>query len=722
MLRSVLHPLAAGALAGLAALAGAAFGQSFGGGAGFLPGGPANSGYTENVDFADVDLDGDPDCLLAEGGESGSQRNRLWINQGGLQGGQVGYFVDETGARMPVTKDSSRDVDFADIDGDGDPDVYVANTSHVSNQTSRVLVNQGGLQGGSPGFFVDETASRMAGIGSAGSSVATTLVLPSGGFVDWSCDALFADLDGNGALDLVQASYGALSNGKAPTRVFLNDGAGYFREFNPSGYQLSGPDISNGEPGLWCEGLHQQNTGEWNGIECDVALDSIAFEAGDLDGDFDLDLVGGEKTKRPRVYRNRLEEAGGLVFRDESHLMMPANWAAGVGNYDQELGDLDDDGDLDLYGVNWNKINDVTHRNQGDGTFAAGLNAVGSERMNEADFIDYDGDGDIDVFVVGNNHEHEVMENPGAAGGWVFACVSGAVPDPGATPSHGGDACDVDLDGDQDYLAACRDFLPSVLYVNTTQVADAFAPRVPRVELAPNRAAGAEPTVLRAHVYDNSAWYATARIPVWLEYRVDGGPIHTVPMPWAGGQVFRGELPGELLGLISYRVLARDAVGNLGASTAQSYVASTCGGGAASYCTAGVSASGCAPGLMALGVPSPGQPSGFTVTATPVDPGRPGTFFYGFNGPAASPWGNSSSYRCVSPPLIRVGLQISLAGPAPCSSSMSRDLNAFWQGAAPGKLPAPGQVVHLQLWLRDPANTSNQSTVLSDGLAFTACP
>jgi hypothetical protein len=57
-----------------------------------------------------------------------------------------------------------------------------------------------------------------------------------------------------------------------------------------------------------------------------------------------------------------------------------------------------------------------------------------------------------------------------------------------------------------------------------------------------------------------------------------------------------------------------------------------------------------------------------------------------------------------------------------CDGSFSRDFGAFWATAAPAKVPAPGQQVNVQLWYRDPASTSNQSTSLSDGLELTACP
>jgi hypothetical protein len=45
-----------------------------------------SQGDSENADFGDVDLDGDWDLAVADGGDSGNQSNQLQINQGGLQG------------------------------------------------------------------------------------------------------------------------------------------------------------------------------------------------------------------------------------------------------------------------------------------------------------------------------------------------------------------------------------------------------------------------------------------------------------------------------------------------------------------------------------------------------------------------------------------------------------------------------------------------------------
>ena len=113
-------------------------------------GSPGNNSETEQVDFADFDLDGDWDCGSADGGDWGNDQNRLWVNLGGAQAGTLGFFADETAARAPAINDTSRDIEFIDFDGDGDPDVHISNSAQISNQACRFWTNQGGAQGGAP--------------------------------------------------------------------------------------------------------------------------------------------------------------------------------------------------------------------------------------------------------------------------------------------------------------------------------------------------------------------------------------------------------------------------------------------------------------------------------------------------------------------------------------------------------------------------------------------
>jgi hypothetical protein len=147
----------------------------------------------------------------------------------------------------------------------------------------------------------------------------------------------------------------------------------------------------------------------------------------------------------------------------------------------------------------------------------------------------------------------------------------------------------------------------------------------------------------------------------------------------------------------------------------------TGGGPVASYCTAGVSASGCQATLSAAGMPCASAGSGFVVTASNVEGAKDGVFFYGANGRQANSWGNGSSYQCVVPPVKRGGLLDGTGTTGLCDGSFSQDLTALWS-ANPPKNPGGGAVVQAQLWYRDPFNTSNQTTSLSDAIEFTVSP
>ena len=82
---------------------------------------PNTGSSSENVDFGDIDLDGDWDAVIADGGDDGNDQNQLYLNRGGLQAGTIGVFTNGTASRLPAQLDDSRDIEFADIDGDGDP-------------------------------------------------------------------------------------------------------------------------------------------------------------------------------------------------------------------------------------------------------------------------------------------------------------------------------------------------------------------------------------------------------------------------------------------------------------------------------------------------------------------------------------------------------------------------------------------------------------------------
>lgn len=151
---------------------------------------PRDYAIGQDGEFADLDGDGDLDIALGmEGGHA------LWINDGS------GRFIDESAARLPVPGFiEARKVGPVDVDGDGDLDLWMSHVSWQGRQgQDRLWINDGS------GRFTDETAARIP--------------VENGVTVD----ARFADLDGDGDLDVVRADRPAVT-------VWMNDGAGRFTD------------------------------------------------------------------------------------------------------------------------------------------------------------------------------------------------------------------------------------------------------------------------------------------------------------------------------------------------------------------------------------------------------------------------------------------------------------------------------------------------------------
>lgn len=154
---------------------------------------PQRADITQDAKAYDLDKDGDLD--LAIGNE---KENYLLANDG------KGYFTDVTarylGPDVQVAGET-RDVEFADLDGDGQADLFFANIFMFQQQIpiQRLLMRRGDR-------FVDETEKRL-------------------GFTSThSCmDANFSDIDGDGDVDLLLATF-------EQPRLYLNNGKGFFTD------------------------------------------------------------------------------------------------------------------------------------------------------------------------------------------------------------------------------------------------------------------------------------------------------------------------------------------------------------------------------------------------------------------------------------------------------------------------------------------------------------
>jgi hypothetical protein len=147
---------------------------------------------------------------------------------------------------------------------------------------------------------------------------------------------------------------------------------------------------------------------------------------------------------------------------------------------------------------------------------------------------------------------------------------------------------------------------------------------------------------------------------------------------------------------------------------------SGCSNRPSTYCTAGTTSGGCQALISAIGTSSATAATGFFLRATNVEGNKNGLAFYGASGGQANPWGATSSYQCVVPPVTRDATQSSTGTTGQCDGTFSTDLNARWT-AKPAHNPGAGAVVNAQYWFRDPAGPP-PDTALSNGITWTVCP
>ncbi len=336
--------------------------------------GIADERQSQGVAFGDVDNDGDPDLYVAN--DFGV--NALYINNGdgtfedvtelaGVKGA-----IDITGGGEPPNGYGTA---LADIDNDGYLDIYVVNLGGAN-----ILYKNNG-----DGTYTDVTAQADVGAGNGETGAGTA--------------AVFSDADGDGKLDLYAANgYGL------PSFFYLNSNTGFNDATNKAG------------------------VGEQGDVEGAVF--------GDYDNDGDMDLYvsnteSAEGAPLPDVlYRNN----GNGVFEDVTE-------EAGVSFEDYSLGvafgDLDNDGYLDLYVV-INGGPNILYHNDGDGTFTditaeAGVGDDG--RGASAVLGDIDNDGYLDIYVANTGFGDENVGDPdvlyrnnGGANHWLqvqLRCANG---------------------------------------------------------------------------------------------------------------------------------------------------------------------------------------------------------------------------------------------------------------------------------------------------------
>jgi hypothetical protein len=322
-------------------------------------------GRTSGAVFADLDDDGDLDLYVSNNRKVLTSSTPEQLDPSRLFRNDRGTFVDVTAASgVGVADRNGRAVGVLDYDGDGRLDLYVVADSLTGGGTriSRLLRNTGGLR------FVDATAAAGLPTNLAGLGVAV------------------GDLNGDGWPDLVTTGGVTASGAYAKAYLFLNHRDGTFADVTP-------PDLA------WTPHSNE----DW----------TAGAAIGDLDRDGRLDLVvadhfGSAPTfpVAPRVYLNRGNREDGSPVLEELHDAGLAPIPSKAPHV--EIVDMDDDGWPDLYVSVLLQTADgpapyvylQRPTAAGEPAFVAPTGSVTSYAPG-GPAADYDGDGRTDVLMEG---------------------------------------------------------------------------------------------------------------------------------------------------------------------------------------------------------------------------------------------------------------------------------------------------------------------------------
>ena len=355
------------------------------------------------------------------------------------------HFQHSSGTRSSLLpEDMGSGAGFADIDNDGNIDLYIVNIPGPFTQdrdtnkgNANVLYRNNG-----DGTFTDIT--RTAGVGHQG----------------YGMGCVFADYDGDADLDLYLTNYGEnvlyRNNGDA-TFTDVTENAGVDCELWSTGAafadvdgdtdldlyvcnyvtydlealeQMKEESLQSGKPVPSALNPHvfepqdnvfYRNNGDGTFTD---ATDEIGIAAvggrsmqaifSDFDNDNDLDLYVANDTTTNHIYRND----GGGNFTDVS----TESWAADFrGSMGLTAGDYDADGDTDLFMSHWVDEENALYRNlfveDGDTKQIRFVDESYTAMLAEnsikqigwgTTLFDYDNDGDLDIFVTNGSTFQEL--------------------------------------------------------------------------------------------------------------------------------------------------------------------------------------------------------------------------------------------------------------------------------------------------------------------------
>lgn len=334
-------------------------------------------GYGVGAVAADVDNDGDQDLYLTNYGP-----NTLYLNKGG------GVFEDVTAVAGVGDPLMSTGAAFADVDGNGFLDLYVGN--YVDFEKGPEFCYYEGVKAGCsdleypglPNSFYLNQGPGPDGVPRFREAAEERGVRDPGGR---SFGVVFSDMDDDGDLDLYVANDGG-SN-----RLFVNDGKGKFSDetlMSGTGYSEEGRgqasmgldiadfdgdgrmDIYTTNFSLETDALYRNEGGLLFSYQTAMAglagptfmplSWGVEFFDADLDGDLDLFIANGHVYDVAEQInpRETFEQTNQIQINDGKGRFEDISDRAGPGlapklsSRGASFGDIDDDGDVDIYVAN----------------------------------------------------------------------------------------------------------------------------------------------------------------------------------------------------------------------------------------------------------------------------------------------------------------------------------------------------------------------------------
>jgi len=543
--------------------------------------------YTSWVTTADIDGDGDMDILLANGGgyyQTGkADESVVYLNDG------KGVFTDATPTAFNNAANRNRQISVADIDGDGDLDIYQPGGFGLDKDKLFVQT--------APGVYEDRAATQ----------------LPDG-LMSHAGSCHMGDLDGDGDADIIVMDWSMGStNTVAHAILYTNDGAGKFSLaavqhdgdfFSPTDRLPATIAAAGNAPSI-----APQTTGSisyWGTRPIDV-------DFADVDNDFDLDILVNMRNGFSRIFIND----GHANFKDGTNFgvvtsadglkqTVTTNYPVKQGPYvyNQEICDIDDDGDLDMlidnvgpkplnnyswaYGGGTSGTLDVSQIliNDGHGKFVDDTaNRVVGEPGGDDNALkcaDLNNDNHYDLIVATlSGRSEKLLMNDGTGH---FNFVPDGIPYGFSGTSTSGDSSlshDLtDFNGDKilDMVTGQGEggnFDEKIYYGGGGSVPDSRPP-IFRAIQTPTPLAET-PTVIRYALRDSVTNETGQMIKATsITYNLAGGIPKTVKGSFYGADLFRATIPAQVAGaVVTVKLSATDRFGNVATSSPFTYTVPT---------------------------------------------------------------------------------------------------------------------------------------------------